>query len=584
MSEVVQPGQVVGGYVIEKKLGAGGFGHVYLARREGVPHALKFIHPATVGDWGWRELYILQRHEFPHVVRLLGHFKWPADRPEYLVLVMEYVPGPTLYAWARRTNPSARQLLRLLLPLGHALRHVHAQGVLHRDLKGDNILVREPEGTPVLVDFGAGSMHGVPRATRDALAPANVRYRSPESIAFFLRPGRRPGERHPYSGADELYALGVLLYVLLTDQYPFAGPEEELLVDVLQRAPTPPSVRNPRVPTALDALCARLLAKAPADRLPDTSALCARLEALLAAAEGDPRWDLPLCYGWTEEGRTTEDVSGLVAPDPAPAWMRRRLRQKPRRGSRPAPLLAPSRVSALRTVGLLLGLLGVTQLRPAPVREPDPVSLGEMAPRGAPREAAPGAAPPRADTPAPATAVAIRSDVPRMKKKSSALLLGAAATQLACASAPVRSTPTPPPCPASAVKRMTEQLGLPIGTHLGSYAEVSGYVPGGPSNVPVRQGPFTFVLKGDWDIPPYPAQGRTVLPNGTRLVGRLSFDDKQVQGYVTQAITPDEDTFSVCLQLNDVYHHTRGVDIESRRGQSALIYRIVELQAVDRFE
>ncbi len=97
LEDVVRPGMVVSGYRIERKLGAGGFGKVFLAWRDGNPCALKFIHLESVGEWGWRELFIMLRHEFPNVVRLLSHFKWPEEKPEYLVLVMEYVPGVTLY-------------------------------------------------------------------------------------------------------------------------------------------------------------------------------------------------------------------------------------------------------------------------------------------------------------------------------------------------------------------------------------------------------------------------------------------------------------------------------------------------------
>ena len=107
--EAVQPGQGVGGYRVEKKLGAGGFGQVYLAHREGGAYALKFLNLERAGNWGWRELSILMSRNLPHVVKLRSHFKWPEDTPEYLVLVMEYIPGVTLFQWARgTTRPPAR--------------------------------------------------------------------------------------------------------------------------------------------------------------------------------------------------------------------------------------------------------------------------------------------------------------------------------------------------------------------------------------------------------------------------------------------------------------------------------------------
>jgi len=272
LEDVVQPGMVVSGYRIEKKLGVGGFGKVYLAWRDGSPCALKFIHLESVGEWGWRELFIMLRHQFPNVVKLLSHFKWPEQQPEYLVLVMEYVPGVTLYQWARDNNPCAREVVEKLLPLARALKEVHAKEVLHRDLKGDNVLVRETDGEPVLVDFGAGTMPGAPRVT-GVLAPANLRYRSPEAMAFFLSPDRKRGESYDYAVTDELYALGVILYVLATDLYPFDGPEDELMGEILAGNPKPPHVRNSRVPSTFSDLCLRLLAREPHARPKLTQAL-----------------------------------------------------------------------------------------------------------------------------------------------------------------------------------------------------------------------------------------------------------------------------------------------------------------------
>ncbi|MFY0580231.1 serine/threonine protein kinase [Cystobacter fuscus] len=312
----LRPGREVGGYRLDRMLGAGGFGGVYLARQKGRPSALKFLHLDSVGPWGWRELFVLLPHQLPHVVRLRGHFKWPEDSPEYLVLVMEYVPGVTLYTWAREHNPSALEVVEKLLPLGRALKTLHARGVFHRDLKGDNVLVRESDGAPVLVDFGAGISPHAPRATWGALPPASLRYRSPESLAFIQGHQYVSKSRYQYAMTDELYALGVMLYVLLTDEYPFDGEEqEEVIHAILMGHHLPPHMRNPRVPESLSRLCMDLLALNPQERVPNAKVLCERLEALLRENRGEKRWELPLCYGWGDNEHTTEkDLPGGGAP------------------------------------------------------------------------------------------------------------------------------------------------------------------------------------------------------------------------------------------------------------------------------
>src|SRR5512143_2347386 len=103
--EPVQPGEVVHGYRIERKLGAGGFSLVYLAWQGERPYALKFTSMKHARDWAKRELFILLEFQHLNVVRLVGHVKGPEEAPEYLVLVMEYVPGRTLYDWADEENP-----------------------------------------------------------------------------------------------------------------------------------------------------------------------------------------------------------------------------------------------------------------------------------------------------------------------------------------------------------------------------------------------------------------------------------------------------------------------------------------------
>jgi serine/threonine-protein kinase len=576
LEDVVRPGMVVSGYRIEKKLGAGGFGKVYLAWRDGSPCALKFIHLESVGEWGWRELFIMLRHEFPNVVKLLSHFKWPEEKPEYLVLVMEWVPGVTLYQWARDNNPCARELVEKLLPLARALMAVHAKEVKHRDLKGDNVLVRETDGAPVLVDFGAGAMPGAPRVT-GALAPANLRYRSPEAVAFFLRENRKRGESYDYSVRDELYALGVILYVLATDVYPFDGPDYELIAEILEGNPKPPHVRNSRVPRALSELCLHLLAKAHA-RVPDAEVLHEALEKLLEEAKADPRWEVPLCYGWTVDGRTTEDAPELVGHD-SQAWLRRWIRQKPKRGRSPAPpappVVAPappepptaSTVPYLSTrvrraapvlvavamVGLVVGVsFFFGQLRPTPsVPTPPPVPgqpvltapvpaefsfddltpwathVHEVAPPWKPPEADAGATPPKADTPAPVTTMTLSSGTTRMKKKALASQAekekkgnGSTGANVLLAVAAAANMACPgaqvrkEPAPQACPAGAVETMTGQLGLEIGERhgAGMPGAKLHSNERVSVKEGPVSLELAGAWKA------GADAMGRGGRVV------------------------------------------------------------------
>ncbi|WP_309887648.1 protein kinase domain-containing protein, partial [Archangium sp.] len=149
-------GTTVGGYYLEAKLGRGGQGTVYRARRGGQLYAVKFIYLPLAGKWSRRELEVLPRLERVGVVRLEGHGQWPDLCPFFLFIAMEYVPGLPLYAWERKHRPTARQVARVLLELARQLAAIHAEGVVHRDVKGPNVLVR-PEGQPVLVDFGVST-------------------------------------------------------------------------------------------------------------------------------------------------------------------------------------------------------------------------------------------------------------------------------------------------------------------------------------------------------------------------------------------------------------------------------------------
>ncbi|MGZ3458435.1 MAG: serine/threonine-protein kinase, partial [Archangium sp.] len=217
-------GTTVGGYHLEAKLGRGGQGTVYRARRGGRLYAVKFIYLPVAGSRARTEVEVLPRLERVGVVRMEGHGKWPDASPLFLFIAMEYVRGRPLYAWARRHNPTARQVAEVLRELARQLAAVHEEGVVHRDVKGANVLVLPEGGAPVLVDFGVSTWARAPRRTVGGLPPGTWPYRGPE-VWRFLRE-RRPGEHYEARALDDLWALGVVLYRLLTGSYPFDEADE----------------------------------------------------------------------------------------------------------------------------------------------------------------------------------------------------------------------------------------------------------------------------------------------------------------------------------------------------------------------
>jgi serine/threonine-protein kinase len=164
---------------------------------------------------------------------------------------------------------------RVLRELARQLAAVHAEGVVHRDVKGANVVVRPEDGQPVLVDFGVSTWARAPRRTVGP-PPGTWLYRSPEVWRFLGE--RQPGQHDEARALDDLWALGVVLYRLLTGGYPFDEEDELALRDaVLAHSPEPPHVCNLRVPRALGELCLRLLEKSPEARFPTATALEAAL-------------------------------------------------------------------------------------------------------------------------------------------------------------------------------------------------------------------------------------------------------------------------------------------------------------------
>jgi hypothetical protein len=378
-----QPGMEVAGYRLERRLGTGGQGTVFRARREGRLFAVKFIYLRHSARWGWRELDVMVKLWRDGGLLLEGYGFWPACEPLFLFLVTPYVHGLPLDVWTRLNNPSALQVARLVLQAARQLQPVHAAGVVHRDVKGANLLVDE-EGRLVLVDFGVATYEGAPAVT-GAFPPGSWPYLSPR----VWRAWRGEEKSRPCPG-DDVWALGVELYQLLTGRLPFRGHEGELVRAILHEEPEAPHEANPRVPRGLGELCQRMLRKQPGERFSDAWALEAALEEVLKQA--DAAWEVPLCEAWGPQSATTVRQDGARLTGGEWAALRERLssyERRPVRG-RPLPLEEASTLAAPEA-----GPPGPEEWAAPPASED---TSRQAAPAAAP-EVAPGVGEARGDVP-----------------------------------------------------------------------------------------------------------------------------------------------------------------------------------------
>ena len=297
------PGTQVGPWRVLEQRGRGTYGAVYRAEHadagEG-PVALKLaLHP---GDARFaREVELLSRIRHPAVPGLRGHGHWQhregAPYP-YPWLAMELVEGTPLYDWARAQRPTSRQVLQLLARLTRALEATHAVGAVHRDVKGSNVLVRHADGQAFLIDFGAGHHQGAAALTYQPFPPGTPAYRSPEAWRFARSLLGRVWSK-PYAPApsDDVFALGVTAYRLITQRYPPSPPPEQEAPRLWRKEA--PGARSPgrlngRCGPELDALVSRMLSPRPQAR-GSARALAEALERAVRSA--GPRGDVPLFTG-----------------------------------------------------------------------------------------------------------------------------------------------------------------------------------------------------------------------------------------------------------------------------------------------
>ena len=283
--EELGAGALVGHWVVERIHYRGPMSTLYRAKdtRTGAPAALKVLQPeAALGPTAVRrfrrEAAMLQRLSHPHIVEVLGHGELPNGRA---FIAMEWLEGRDLAAELVARGPlSSDEALEVLEQVGAALGSAHGAGVVHRDLKAQNVVCLSGRGEPLhvkLVDFGVakGVTPDAPGAS--TLTHTGMALGTPLSMA----PEQIRGE--PPDARTDLYAVGVLLFQLVTGQPPFQGATRHEVEEQHLHAPPPRPGAHAPVPAALDAVVLRCLAKRREDRYPDVDAL---LEALRDAVRG----------------------------------------------------------------------------------------------------------------------------------------------------------------------------------------------------------------------------------------------------------------------------------------------------------
>ncbi|MDE2138750.1 MAG: serine/threonine protein kinase, partial [Gammaproteobacteria bacterium] len=278
-------GRQIGPYAIERLLGRGGMGSVWLGRRndgkfEGRA-ALKVLDRRGLGSDAERhirrEASLLARLSHAHIARLFDAGVRENGQP---YLILEYVEGQPIDRYCNAHALTLPARLRLFLAVLDAVAHAHAHLVVHRDLKPSNVLVT-PEGVVKLLDFGVASLQAAGQAVGDEGAPQALTpgYAAPEQLR---------GE--PVAAAADVYALGVLLHVLVTGAHPFgasSATHTELMRATLIEDPQPASVRlagaaeRRRVRGDLDAIIARALSRDAALRYATAAEFATDLRAYL---------------------------------------------------------------------------------------------------------------------------------------------------------------------------------------------------------------------------------------------------------------------------------------------------------------
>jgi serine/threonine-protein kinase len=284
------------GYEFLQRLGQGGMGVVYKARQLSLNRlvALKMIKddfPSEADQERFRrEAHAVALLEHPHIVRVYEFAQSEEGRPYF---VMELVEGPDLGKKLAEGPVPLRQAAEWTATLARPVQHAHDRGIIHRDLKPANVLFT-PDGVAKITDFGLAKQLGSLGQTQTGQILGTPGYMAPEQAG---------GKGKQVGPATDVYALGAILYTLLTGRPPFQGESAmDTLMQVMTAELIPPSALRPDCPPDLEDICRKCLRKCPEQRYASAQALADDLQRFL---DGKPL--------------QTEDLSRVKVPKRRPA-------------------------------------------------------------------------------------------------------------------------------------------------------------------------------------------------------------------------------------------------------------------------
>jgi serine/threonine-protein kinase len=333
------PLERLGPYRIEQRLGAGGMGEVFGAYDERLQRrvAVKLIRPeaatsASARGRLWREAQAAAALNHPAVVQIYDVLSTAHGD----AIVMEYVQGQTLAQLLRASRPGLAAGLALALQVAEGLAAAHARGIVHRDLKTENVMVT-PSGEVKMLDFGLARRQQADGTASSTGAAGTYRSMSPEQARAL-----------PVDQRSDLFSFGTLLYELFGGRSPFAAASPlETLTNVCSHTPPTLTELDPSLPPALARLTEQLLQKEPGRRPQEATLVADELRALLAA---EPGASLPRVATWYR--------SAFDSPTPASASTAARVDMHATAGRVDVPVRrrGPRALWAGLSLGLVLAL------------------------------------------------------------------------------------------------------------------------------------------------------------------------------------------------------------------------------------